>query len=146
MMLIAMINVKNLLLLAILAIIAVSCARFLTRSGSKQESRVNSWNNVGVEQFQNLIADPDVQLLDVRTREEFDGGHIAGAILVDVNEDGFVEKAMAVLDKQRPVAVYCRSGRRSARAASQLAAQGMMVTNMEGGVIAWQDAGKSLVQ
>ena len=66
--------------------------------------------------------------------------------MVDVNDTAFVENAMAILDKQRPVAVYCRSGRRSARAASLLAGQGMKVTNLAGGVIAWQDAGKALVK
>ncbi len=53
---------------------------------------------------------------------------------------------MAVLDTQRPVAVYCRSGRRSARAASLLSSQGLAVTNLDGGVLAWQDAGKALVK
>ena len=53
---------------------------------------------------------------------------------------------MSVLDKQRPVAIYCRSGRRSARAASLLTEQGYTVTNLGGGVMAWQDAGKSLVK
>jgi len=78
--------------------------------------------------------------------DEYDDGHIAGSVLVDVNDSAFVANAMAVLDMQRPVAVYCRSGRRSARAASLLAAQGFTVTNLNGGVLAWQDAGKALVK
>ena len=82
----------------------------------------------------------------MRSREEYDDGHIASAALVDVNDSTFVEQAVAVLDKQRPVAVYCRSGRRSARAASLLANQGYQVTNLDGGVLAWQDAGKTLIK
>ena len=93
-----------------------------------------------------LIADANVQLLDVRTQEEYDEGHIAGAMLVDVNDSAFVSQAMNVLNKQRPVAVYCRSGRRSARAAGLLVEQGFTVTNLNGGVIAWQDSGKTLVK
>ncbi|MBQ6080540.1 MAG: rhodanese-like domain-containing protein [Muribaculaceae bacterium] len=140
-----MINVKTLLLLAIVVIIAVSCATTMTKRNLPAKT-VASWADVGVEEFQTLIADPNVQLLDVRTQEEFDEGHISGATLVDVNDSTFIEKAMGVLDVQRPVAVYCRSGRRSARAASQLAANGLTVTNLNGGVIAWQDQGKSLVK
>ena len=142
---ILMINIKSLILLAIVTVIAVSCAKLFSKGGNKTMA-LNTYANVGVEEFQTLIADQSVQLLDVRSQEEFDEGHIARAILVDVNDTAFVEKAMAVLDPQRQVAVYCRSGRRSARAASLLAAQGMKVTNLDGGVIAWQDSGKSLVK
>lgn len=140
-----MINVKTLLLLAIVVIIAVSCATTMTKRNLP--ARIGaSWADAGVDEFQTLIADPNVQLLDVRTQEEFDEGHISGATLIDVNDSTFIEKAMGVLDIQRPVAVYCRSGRRSARAASQLADKGLKVTNLNGGVIAWQDQGKSLVK
>lgn len=139
-------SIKTIIILAVLAaviLLCVSCATKFSKNGSKA---VAAFPNVNVDEFQTLIADPAVQLLDVRAREEYDEGHIAGAILVDVNESDFVERAVAVLDKQRPVAVYCRSGRRSARAANLLVEQGYQVTNLSGGVIAWQDAGKALVQ
>lgn len=132
-------------MLAILAIIAVSCAKIFSKGASNTKA-LAAFSNVGVDEFQTFIANPVVQLLDVRTRDEFDEGHIAGATLVDVNDSTFVEQAMAILDKQRPVAVYCRSGRRSARAANLLSAQGCQVTNLAGGVMAWQDAGKALVK
>ena len=141
-----MISIKNLLLIAIVTIIAVSCARLFTKGGNNKTNALVAYANMGVDEFQNFIADANVQLLDVRTPEEFSDGHIAGAKLVDVNDSTFVEQAMAILDKQRPVAVYCRSGRRSARAASLLTNQGYKVTNLGGGVIAWQDAGKVLVK
>ena len=140
-----MINIKSLLLLAIIAIIAISCAKIFSKGASKAKA-LTAFANVGVDEFQTYIANPVVQLLDVRTRDEFDEGHIAGATLVDVNDSTFVQQAMAVLDKQRPVAVYCRSGRRSARAANLLAEQGFRVTNLAGGILAWQDAGKELVK
>ena len=142
-----MINIKSLMILAIICIIAVSCARVFTRgSATANTNALTAFSNVGVDEFQTLIADPNMQLLDVRTPEEFDEGHIAGATLVDVNDSSFVERAVAILDKQRPVAVYCRSGRRSARAANLLVAQGYTVTNLNGGVMAWQDAGKTLIK
>ncbi len=144
MMILLMINIKTLLLLAIVCIIAVSCARMFTRGN--RAAALTAFSNVNVDEFQALIADSSMQLLDVRTPEEYDEGHIAGATLVDVNDSSFIERAVAVLDKQRPVAVYCRSGRRSARAANLLVAQGFQVTNLNGGVMAWRDAGKSLVK
>jgi rhodanese-related sulfurtransferase len=145
-MILLMINIKTMLLLAIVCIIAVSCARMFTRGNHGGSAALTAYSNVNVDEFQTLIADPAMQLLDVRTPEEYDAGHIARATLVDVNDSSFVERAMAVLDRQRPVAVYCRSGRRSARAANLLAAQGYAVTNLNGGVMAWQDAGKALVK
>ena len=141
-----MINVKSLMLLAIVTVVAVSCARVFSRNSARPTQTLTAYSTVSVDEFQALIADANVQLLDVRTRDEFDEGHIAGAILVDVNESNFVEQAMSMLDKQRPVAVYCRSGRRSARAASLLTEKGYTVTNLGGGVMAWQDAGKTLVK
>lgn len=144
-MILLMINIKSLLMLAILAILAISCAKIFSK-GANNAKAIAAFANVGVDEFQTFIANPVVQLLDVRTRDEFDEGHIAGATLIDVNDSSFVDQAMAVIDKQRPVAVYCRSGRRSARAANLLAGQGCQVTNLAGGVLAWQDAGKELVK
>lgn len=145
MMIILMINLKTLLLLAVVAIIAVSCARIFSKTAAAPKA-LAAYSNVGVDEFQTFIADPIVQLLDVRGQDEFAEGHIAGAVLVDVNDSDFVNNAVAQLDASRPVAVYCRSGRRSARAASLLAEKGYRVTNLAGGVLAWQDAGKVLVR
>jgi rhodanese-related sulfurtransferase len=139
-----MLNIKTLLILAIVAIITIACAT--RRCKGSPTSTMPTFSNVDVDGFQTFIATPDVQLLDVRTPDEYADGHIAGAVLVDVNESDFEEKAVAVLDASRPVAVYCRSGRRSSRAASLLTARGYKVTNLEGGVMAWQDAGKALVK
>ena len=146
-MIILMIDVKSLLVLAVVTIILVSCARIFSKgAGRGDKLMLTPYASVNVDEFQTLIANPNVQLLDVRTQEEFDEGHIAGAMLVDVNDSTFVEKAVAVLDPQREVAVYCRSGRRSARAASLLTENHFKVTNLDGGVLAWQDAGKTLVK
>ena len=142
-------SIKTLIILAVLAVVVLLCVTCATKFGKNSKSggkALVTFPDVDVDEFQSLIADPAVQLLDVRTRDEFDEGHIAGAVLVDVNESDFVERAVAVLDKQRPVAVYCRSGRRSARAANLLVEQGYTVTNLTGGVMAWQDAGKALVK
>ena len=139
-------SIKTIILVAVLAVVVLLCVNCATRFHKNGGKTVAAFPNLGVDEFQTLIADPTVQLLDVRTREEYDEGHIVGAVLVDVSESDFVERATAVLDKQRPVAVYCRSGRRSARAANLLVEQGFQVTNLTGGVIAWQDSGKTLLK
>lgn len=77
--------------------------------------------------------------LDVRTPEEYASGHIRGAKLVPLQE---LEKRVAEVPRDRQVYVYCHSGRRSAKAASLLAAKGYTnIENVSGGMVAWQNAG-----
>ncbi len=97
-----------------------------------------SFQSVSVEEFAALIDSPDMQLVDVRTAEEYAEGHLEGAINIDVESDGFVQKAKQQLSTERPVAVYCKSGRRASKAAEQLASEGYQVTNMKGGIMAWK--------
>ena len=103
------------------------------------------FENVDVNSFADRIADPDVVLLDVRTESEFKNGHIQNALNIDIKQSGFVEKAKAVLPADKTIAVYCRSGKRSALAAVQLASEGYKVVNLEGGILAWKEAGKPVV-
>jgi len=92
-----------------------------------------------VEQFrQHILSTPDVQLVDVRTEEEYSESHLEHALLLDINKPEFKEQAENMLRKDYPVAVYCRSGRRSAKAATILAKSGYQVTNLEGGIEAWR--------
>ena len=99
----------------------------------------NNFTDMDVEHFAQYITNGDVQLVDVRTPEEYAEGHIEGARNIDVFDDDFLEEAQKSLDKSRPVAVYCRSGKRSADAARKLSANGFQVTNLEGGIIAWKE-------
>ena len=92
-----------------------------------------------VDEFARFIAQSQVQLLDVRTAKEYAEGHISGATLLDVKSPDFISKAKNMLDPSQPVAVYCRSGKRSAMAANQLAKAGFKVTNLDGGILAWLD-------
>ncbi|MDE6286255.1 MAG: rhodanese-like domain-containing protein, partial [Muribaculaceae bacterium] len=92
--------------------------------------------------FARFIKDGKVQLLDVRTPAEYAEAHIAGARNIDIYDAGFMHDAEEALDKSRPVAVYCRSGKRSADAAARLAAAGYKVTYLEGGILAWTAAGR----
>jgi len=84
-----------------------------------------------------MDSEQDHIILDVRTPEEFASGHIAGAILLPDYEIG--EKAEHVLtDKDQLILVYCRSGRRSKNAASQLATLGYTNIKEFGGITDWE--------
>ncbi|MES2657428.1 MAG: rhodanese-like domain-containing protein [Verrucomicrobiota bacterium] len=88
-----------------------------------------------------------VQLLDVRTPEEWDEGHLKGAKRVGIADDDFVARVKEIFDPKKPVVVYCRSGKRSAKAAKQLQDAGFTnLHDMAGGIIAWQKEGKPVVK
>ena len=105
-----------------------------------------NFGNTDVEGFAELIADSSFVVLDVRTAAEFADGHIQGAILIDQNQSDFVEKAKATLPTDKTIAIYCRSGRRSANAAGKLGDIGYKCVNLKGGIIAWKEAGKPVTK
>ena len=86
-----------------------------------------------------------VVILDVRTKEEFEEGHIANAININVESNTFLSE-IAKLDKSKTYAVYCRSGRRSADAVAKMSNEEFIsLANLNGGVIDWANAGLPLV-
>ena len=99
-----------------------------------------NYENVDVQVFAELVADTNVVVLDVRTASEFAEGHLARAINIDYHQNDFVEKAKATLPLDKKIAVYCRSGRRSAGAAGNLGDDGYKLVNLKGGIIAWKKA------
>ena len=99
-----------------------------------------NFENVDVQGFAKLLTDTSVVVLDVRTSSEYAEGHIQNSILIDQGQSDFVEKAKATLPLDKKIAVYCRSGRRSANAASRLAEVGYKCVNLKGGIMAWRAA------
>ena len=95
---------------------------------------------VDTDEFAEVTTQKDVRLIDVRTPEEYAEGHLAGAENIDVKAADFAERIKGI---EGTVAVYCRSGKRSMMAAAQLAANGCTVYNLDGGILAWQKAGKT---
>ena len=101
---------------------------------------------IEVDKAEQLIGEK-VQLLDVRTEEEWNEGHLEGALRVDFTAEGFAEGVRKALDQDRPVLVYCRSGNRSARAAKVMEQLGFQtVYDLKGGITGWQKAGKKVVR
>jgi rhodanese-related sulfurtransferase len=80
-------------------------------------------------------------LVDVRTVDEFAEGHVPGAVNIPMDQ---LSKRAGELDKSQDVYLICRSGGRSARAAGQLAELGFSPVNVEGGTLAWIEAGHAV--
>lgn len=95
---------------------------------------------------ENLAKDASIQLLDVRTADEFSTGHIDNAENSCVTTDEFIQK-MPNLDKEKPIYVYCKSGNRSAKATKILVDNGFTnVFEVIGGITAWQSDGLEVTQ
>lgn len=104
-----------------------------------------NYTDVELADFIKLTERDDVQIVDVRTPEEFAQSHIPGAINIDYKNSNFKEKAQKRLDPTRPVAIYCRTGRRSALASAQLMEIAIFqIYNLKGGIVAWQNANQDL--
>jgi rhodanese-related sulfurtransferase len=96
------------------------------------------FRSVDAETFAQVIEDTTVIRLDVRTANEYAQGHIPGALLIDVTQADFMQKAKQLLPKDKTIALYCRSGRRSKTAAQQLAQHGYQVIELSTGFNSWK--------
>lgn len=92
---------------------------------------------ISPEDARTMLEDSSVVLIDVRTPEEFAEGHIEGALLLPVDEIDEESISELVADKDTPVVLYCRSGRRSADAASKLVQLGYKEVYDLGGINSW---------
>lgn len=108
------------------------------------QQKAPAFESLSVEDFKNLIADPAVQRLDVRTTAEYTEGHIAGTLNINVLDKQFASMADSLLQKDRPVALYCRSGKRSKKAAGILSKAGYKVYELSTGFNGWQSAGQEV--
>lgn len=119
---------------------------FLLVSVFQVASAKKDGKNFDVKHFQNKITSSNTVVVDVRTPSEFAEGHISGAILIDVLDKSF-EKNITALSKKRTICVYCRSGNRSGKAVKLLIEKKYRkVINLIGGIKAWKNAGKEVVQ
>lgn len=109
---------------------------------ARAESPATQPARIDVQAFERQLDQPDTVVLDVRTPREFASGHVPEAVHLDVQSPDFAEK-VAALDKEKTYLVYCRTGRRSDRAAEVMRRQQFRdVQVLSGGIIAWEDAGK----
>ena len=106
-------------------------------ANDQEESSAPIAKDVSAEEFNELIASGNGQLLDVRTAGEYAGGHINDAMNIDFWGDDF-ESRLEELDKNKPVYVYCQSGGRSGKAMKKMKEKGFKeVYNLKGGYGKW---------
>lgn len=135
------------LLMLVLAVLAaapglVACSEEEPAEGSPSGSSTATYD---APAFAEKMAAPGTVLLDVRTPEEFEAGHIEGARNLPLSASDF-EEQVAALDKGSTYAVYCRTDSRSGEAMVVMAEHGIEdVYDLEGGMEAWQDYGGAVV-
>ncbi len=102
----------------------------------------NSQNNLAITpaEFSKAIEDSDIQLLDVRSKEEYNNGHIKNALQANWNQQAEFTERVASLDKKKKVYIYCLAGSRSAEAAKLMRQNGYSVVELKGGINAWKQA------
>ena len=109
--------------------------------------QTNNFKTVGADEFEEFITDANVVVLDVRTEAEHAEGFIPGTHYnIDVLEETFTQVATETLPKDKPIALYCRSGNRSKSAARILTENGYQVVELGTGVRGWQSAGKEVTK
>ncbi len=98
--------------------------------------------DIDVDQFEQMMAQPEVVVLDVRTPQEVAQGTITDrALNIDVTNRALFDQEIEKLDKDKTYLVYCRSGRRSRVAGEEMVRRGFKkVYNLKGGILAWQEA------
>ena len=122
---------KKLIFLLLAVILFTACGQ------AKENDQGAVYVNITAEEAKQIMdSEEGYIILDVRTQEEYDQGHIPGAIVISHEE--IAEKAEDVLtDKDQLILVYCRSGRRSKIAAEALVELGYTNIKEFGGIINW---------
>jgi rhodanese-related sulfurtransferase len=126
---------KQLVFSVILAITFISC-----KNDVQEEVQV-----VTPEEMQTILKLEDVQLVDVRTKKEYEEGFIENSQNIDFNSPTF-EDDINKLDKTKPVLVYCKSGTRSAKSVKKLMEAGFeKIYELEGGITKWKFKGLDVI-
>ena len=113
-------------------------AALLLLAACAPKAPVAEYHKITAEQAkERLDSGDELILLDVRTQEEFNAGHIAGAILLPNETITETEQPDILPDLNAEILIYCRSGNRSAQAAKKLVAQGYTNVYDFGGIIDW---------
>ena len=119
------------------AIFALILTMILFLSGCGGNAMENIYQQITQEEAKEMMDTMEVIVLDVREQEEFDAGHIAGAVLLPVGTITEATAAAVIPEPDTVVLVYCRSGNRSKTASSALVELGYTNVYEFGGIITW---------
>ena len=122
---------KKMILILLAVLLLAACGQ------DKENNQEAVYVNITAEEAKEIMdSEEGYIILDVRTQEEYDEGHIPGAIVISHEE--ITEKAEGMLpDKDQLILIYCRSGRRSKLAAEALVELGYTNIKEFGGIIDW---------
>ena len=110
--------------------------------GLNSNSSINQMNS---DELLDFIEINNAILVDVRTQDEYNSGYIENSLNIDYLSNDFSEN-VEKLDKNTPIVLYCRSGRRSSLSANKLSKLGFKeIYNLEGGILDWIEIGNSVV-
>ena len=109
----------------------------LTGCGAAGTSEENGYRQISQEEAKEMMDTQEVLILDVREQDEYDSGHIPGAVLLPVGTITEESAAGVIPEKDTTVLVYCRSGNRSRTAAKALAELGYTNLYEFGGITTW---------
>ena len=117
-----------------------------TAQNTEQKTEQNTEQNteqgteLDAKAFSQAMTAKDVQLVDVRTPQEYAAGHLIGSVNVNWTADDY-ETTYAKLDKSKPVLLYCHAGGRSEQALEYLLERGYTAQHLVGGYTAWKKEG-----
>ncbi|MDH7444537.1 rhodanese-like domain-containing protein [Aquimarina sp. 2201CG14-23] len=132
-------KIKTILTITLLSLLFFNCKE--NNSGDTAAVKL-----ITVEEMDSLLEMEKVQLVDVRTPEEYAEGHIEGAININFSDENF-ETLISTVDKSKPVAVYCGRGGRSGKCSAYMKKAGFTkIYDLDGGIIEWKYKGKKTVK
>lgn len=134
---------KRYIIISLITLAMISCEISQVKKDNKPLKKIEATTSkklLSAEAFNEKInKDSKGIILDVRTDEEFNEGHLKNAILINFLNDNFEEK-INQLEKNKTIYLYCRSGNRSAKAAEILIKNGFQnIYELDGGIMAWEN-------
>ena len=110
--------------------------------GLNDNSSINQMNS---DELLDFIEINNAILVDVRTQDEYNSGYIESSLNIDYLSNGFSEN-IEKLDKNIPIILYCRSGKRSSMSANKLSKLGFKeIYSLDGGILKWIEIGNSVI-
>ena len=124
---------KHFLIIARWTFLIIFSLHIWSCSAQSQQNTVHLTNGA----FQKKMKEANVVILDIRTPNEFQGGHLANAINIDFYQNDFVQK-ISQLDTSKTYLLYCRSGNRTGQAVKLFQQKGIPhVFHLKWGIISW---------
>ena len=131
----------------LLRFVALSLLAILPHALSAEEKSPDGAIHVQAGAAAKLVQEKKVDVIDVRTADEFSEGHIAGAKNIDIMKGDEFEANLKKLDKSKPYLVHCQAGGRSSRSLKVFKKLGFeKIYHLDGGMGGWQAAGKPVTK